>query len=361
MPEPLRRARHRDVTPTASSGRTVAKRGLHTLVLAAIAGGSVAFAATTTPADPATPTAPATATAFGAEQTAKIDRTGAQLMASRFESRAPLGGVAVELVVDGEARDLTTSAGTVAELLAEAGVVVDQDDVVSTELTTPVVAGMTVEVTTVEVVDEHVTQTDEYETVEEEDDSLPRGERRVVTEGVDGVTATTVRVTTTGGEETGRELIARAVVSERVDEVVRVGTAEPEPEPEPPAASSSGSSGTSGSSSGGSAAPAAPAVPAGNPKAIAADMVAARGWGSDQFSCLDTLWERESNWNPTAQNPSSGAYGIPQSLPGSKMASVASDWRTNPATQITWGLNYISGRYGTPCGALAHSNSHNWY
>ena len=73
------------------------------------------------------------------------------------------------------------------------------------------------------------------------------------------------------------------------------------------------------------------------------------------------LVQRESNWNPTAQNPSSGAYGIPQSLPGSKMASVGSDWRTNPATQITWGLNYISGRYGTPCGALAHSNSVGWY
>src|SRR5690606_17646608 len=127
----------------------------------------------------------------------------------------------------------------------------------------------------------------------------------------------------------------------------------PEPEPEPAAPSSSGSSSAS--------VPPAAAPTGGSPKAIAAEMVAARGWGTDQYSCLETLWQRESGWNHTAENPSSGAYGIPQSLPGSKMASAGSDWRTNPATQITWGLGYISGRYGTPCGALGHSNSHGWY
>ncbi|WP_324650659.1 G5 domain-containing protein [Georgenia sp. H159] len=351
MPEPLRRARHRDVAERPRTLRTVARRGVHTLVLAVIAGGTVAFAGVAGP--DATPQVAADTAATS--DVVAIDRAEAGLIASRFESRAPVPGAAVELVVDGEARELTTGAASVAELLTEAGVLVDQDDVVSTPMTAPVVAGMTVEVATVDTIDKHVTETDEHATVEEEDDSLPRGERRVVTEGVDGVTATTFRITTSGGEETAREVVARAVVSERVDEVVRVGTAEPvAPPPAPSSPSPSGPSST---------APAAPAAPAptGNPKAIAADMVAARGWGSDQFSCLDVLWERESNWNPTAQNPSSGAYGIPQSLPGSKMASVASDWRTNPATQITWGLNYISGRYGTPCGALAHSNAVNWY
>ncbi len=355
MPETTRRARHRDVKPPQHHVRTVAKRGLHTLVLAVITGGTVAFVGATAPDD--SPAAPLSADAAEyASGAAAIDRTA--LVASRLESRAPLGA-SVELVVDGESRQVTTSAVTVAELLDEVGVVVDHDDIVSLPLASPVLAGMTVEVTTVETVDEHVTETDEYRTVEEEDDSLPRGERRVVTEGVDGITAATFRVTTTGGEETARELVARAVVSERVDEVVRVGTAEPVA-PRRSSAPTSGTSGSGGSggSDGGSS---APAVTGGDPKAIAAEMVAARGWGSDQFSCLDTLWERESNWNPTAQNPSSGAYGIPQSLPGSKMASVGSDWRTNPATQITWGLNYISGRYGTPCGALAHSNSVGWY
>ncbi len=90
-------------------------------------------------------------------------------------------------------------------------------------------------------------------------------------------------------------------------------------------------------------------------------MLSSYGWGMDQWSCLDSLWQRESNWNHTAMNPSSGAYGIPQSLPGSKMASAGADWQTNPATQIRWGLGYIQGRYGSPCGAWGHSQARGWY
>jgi hypothetical protein len=85
------------------------------------------------------------------------------------------------------------------------------------------------------------------------------------------------------------------------------------------------------------------------------------GFKISQFPCLDKLWKRESGWNHRASNASSGAYGIPQSLPGSKMASEGSDWRTNPATQIKWGLGYIKGRYGTPCGAWSHSENVGWY
>lgn len=105
----------------------------------------------------------------------------------------------------------------------------------------------------------------------------------------------------------------------------------------------------------------APAPPSGSPRTIAQNMLGNYGWGQDQWGCLDSLWMRESGWNTYAENPSSGAYGIPQSLPGSKMATAGSDWRTNPATQISWGLSYISGRYGTPCGAWAHSESVGWY
>ena len=85
------------------------------------------------------------------------------------------------------------------------------------------------------------------------------------------------------------------------------------------------------------------------------------GWGQDQFGCLLQLWNRESNWLTTATNPSSGAYGIPQSLPAGKMASIGADWLTNYQTQVIWGLNYIKGRYGSPCGAWAHSQSVGWY
>ena len=90
-------------------------------------------------------------------------------------------------------------------------------------------------------------------------------------------------------------------------------------------------------------------------------MLAARGWGADQFGCLVSLWDRESGWNVYAQNPSSGAYGIPQALPGSKMGSAGGDWQTNAATQIAWGLGYIADRYGSPCGAWSHSESAGWY
>jgi hypothetical protein len=100
---------------------------------------------------------------------------------------------------------------------------------------------------------------------------------------------------------------------------------------------------------------------AADPKAVARAMLADYGWSDDQFSCLDSLWTRESNWDHTATNPSSGAYGIPQALPASKMGTVADDYRTNPITQITWGLGYIDDRYGTPCGAWGHSQSVGWY
>jgi hypothetical protein len=96
-------------------------------------------------------------------------------------------------------------------------------------------------------------------------------------------------------------------------------------------------------------------------RGIGCTLMLAAGFGLDQFPCLDKLWKRESGWNYKASNESSGAYGIPQALPGSKMASVASDWKTNPATQIKWGLGYIEGRYDTPCGAWSHSESTGWY
>lgn len=98
-----------------------------------------------------------------------------------------------------------------------------------------------------------------------------------------------------------------------------------------------------------------------DPRALAAPMVAQRGWGDSEYRCLIALWEKESHWNPNAYNRRSGATGIPQALPGNKMASAGADWKTNPATQIRWGLGYIAGRYGTPCKAWGHSKAVGWY
>ncbi|MFF2369359.1 hypothetical protein [Agromyces sp. NPDC058110] len=96
-------------------------------------------------------------------------------------------------------------------------------------------------------------------------------------------------------------------------------------------------------------------------QAYAAAAVARYGWDGGQYQCLYSLWMRESSWRADAYNVSSGAYGIPQSLPGSKMAAAGADWRTNAATQIEWGLSYIASRYGSPCAAWAHSEAVNWY
>lgn len=96
-------------------------------------------------------------------------------------------------------------------------------------------------------------------------------------------------------------------------------------------------------------------------KAYANSQLASYGWGSSQYTCLVNLWNRESGWSYTATNTSSGAYGIPQSLPGSKMASAGSDWRTNSQTQINWGLGYIQAVYGSPCSAWSHEVNIGWY
>jgi len=121
--------------------------------------------------------------------------------------------------------------------------------------------------------------------------------------------------------------------------------------------SSGGGSWTPPPSSGGGSGDNSP----GGAQATARGMIAGYGWGDDQFGCLVSLWNRESGWNYQAYNAGSGAYGIPQALPGSKMASAGGDWQTSAATQIAWGLGYISGRYGSPCGAWDHSQSVGWY
>ncbi|MET1156475.1 hypothetical protein [Arthrobacter sp.] len=96
-------------------------------------------------------------------------------------------------------------------------------------------------------------------------------------------------------------------------------------------------------------------------KAYAQGALASFGWGAGELGCLETLWHKESEWSLGATNPSSGAYGIPQALPGEKMAAAGADWQTNFQTQVDWGLDYIESRYGTPCAALDFHLANNWY
>lgn len=290
------------------------------LAVTGVLGGAVAFAQPSTPAQ----AAPAAA----------------------LPAAPQTDGTAV-VHVDGKAHELSTAHETLALALQDAGIVVDRDDAVSAPLSEAVPAEVTIARVETKLAAER--QVDAHGTREVPDANLPTGERRVTTEGVDGVTQVVSNVTTKNGTETAREEIARVVVSTKVDEVVAVGTKEPVAAPASPAAPSA------------PAAAAAPAATDGSPRAIAAQMVSARGWGADQMQCLDNLWTKESGWSVTADNPTSSAYGIPQALPGSKMASAGADWQTNPATQITWGLGYISDRYGTPCAAWGHSQANNWY
>lgn len=109
---------------------------------------------------------------------------------------------------------------------------------------------------------------------------------------------------------------------------------------------------------------AAASVPVDDPagaKAYAASVLGGHGWDASQMTCLDTLWNKESEWLTSATNASSGAYGIPQALPGTKLAAAGGDWQTNYRTQVNWGLTYIESRYGSPCSALNFHYANNWY
>lgn len=280
--------------------------------------------------------------------------------ASRSQARTALDdGVTFTVVVDGATVEVTSGAATLADALAGAGIVVGWDDQVSADLASAPEAGAQVligragtQYVTEQVLTPHATE-------ERKTSELLEGETRVVQEGVDGDDRVTSEITLVDGVEVSRTTVVSVRSTEPVTEIVEVGTRKPTRTATPaPSSSSSGSSDSTAAP-----APAAPSTPVdpGTSRAIAQEQVAARGWGEEQWTCLDSLWQKESNWNHQAQNRSSGAYGIPQSLPGSKMASVGADWRTNPATQITWGLNYIEGRYGNPCGAWDHSKRKNWY
>lgn len=196
----------------------------------------------------------------------------------------------------------------------------------------PIVAAGGDVATTVETVEtalepEAITQADKY---------LPVGYTKVVSRGDPGVQLAMYSVTSVNGVETDRQLLAGFVVKEPTHDVVSVGSL---------------------------VVPSRGAIVPGSNRDIGKQIAAEWGWTGVEWLCLDNLFEKESNWRTEADNPSSSAYGIPQALPGNKMASAGADWLTNPATQITWGLGYIKGRYGTPCGAWAAWTYHSphWY
>jgi resuscitation-promoting factor RpfB len=335
-----RRELRRQDRRRSGAGRTVRSTAQVT-VLALLVGGTAAFAAQGTGLPQTGPTGATTAAVLP-----DLDLRGAFSAASRGAAadRDPVAVTrTVHLTVDGETQALATGAATVREALLEAGVVLGQHDQVSVPLESEVVDGVAVLVTRVTTEMRVETTTLPFETVREEDPELLEGRETVVTAGQEGVRTVAYEAHLVDGVEVDRRVLVETAVSEPVPEVVKVGT---RVAPVAPVVT---------------APPRGAAVDPGTSRAIGRDMVLARGWDEDQWVCLDALWTKESNWRVDAANPSSSAYGIPQALPGSKMATAGADWQTNPATQITWGLGYIAGRYGTPCAAWAHSKARNWY
>lgn len=252
------------------------------------------------------PTAEAPAEEIPASQTpanpltaATPDAAFADLRGATESSRSDARAGTITLVADGTTTALPLAGETLADTLAAADVVVDADDIVSAHLGGPIADGDTV--------------------------TIQRVTSEIVTEetgaGRDSATTETFEVTYVDGVETARTMLASAESLGSLDA----------------------------------------AIAAGDNVEVGRIIAAQHGWTGDQWQCLYNLWQKESNWSTTADNPTSSAYGIPQALPGRKMASAGADWATNPATQVTWGLGYIADRYGSPCGAWGHSQSHNWY
>ena len=176
------------------------------------------------------------------------------------------------------------------------------------------------------------------------DADIARGTEFVMQPGVPGKQRVTYQLVFIDGKQVARKVLSRVVVKKAKSAVVIQGSGDPN---NLKVALASAAHGVGD--------------PEGNKNFAALYIQNEYGWGDKQFGCLSTLWTRESHWRHQARNRSSGAYGIAQALPGRKMSKVASDWRTNPVTQIKWGAAYIEGRYGTPCNALEHSYSRGWY
>lgn len=245
----------------------------------------------------------------------------------------------VTFKVDGKTLPVSSFGPTLRQALDQARVRLAPHDRISAKVTSPVRDRQVVKITRVSYKYSVTRQAVPYGTVRQDDPNRAAGTSAVVAAGRNGLRQVTYQLRYVDGKLAGRVVYDDHAVRSTVSRRIAVGTKQPTPAPAPVSAPAS----------------------SGSAQQIAAGMVSARGWGSDQFSCLVSLWNKESGWRTTASNPSSGAYGIPQSLPGNKMASAGADWQTNPRTQITWGLGYIADVYGTPCSAWAHSQATNWY
>jgi resuscitation-promoting factor RpfB len=254
---------------------------------------------------------------------------------------------AVTIHADHRAVEIITTDRTVGQALAAAGLRVGVRDQLSAQVSSALRDGQVIVLKRVRLATKTTTKSIPFTTKTTKDSDRFKGTTVVIQLGHEGIQKITWQLVYVDGKLVGKRMTGTAVAKKPVTKLQKVGTKKvPAPAKKSPASSSSG--GGSGP------------VPSGSAQSIARSMVASRGWGGSQFSCLVKLWNRESGWSTKAANPS-GAYGIPQALPGSKMSSAGPNWRSDASTQIKWGLGYIKGSYGNPCGAWGHSQSTGWY
>ncbi|MFT8358719.1 G5 domain-containing protein [Bifidobacterium aquikefiri] len=281
----------------------------------------------------------------------EVSRDSVRKAINEGQGGSSTGTAYVKVIINGKSKLILGDNFTTVKSVLDAGdITLEPDDTVAPGLNTKVTESTVIQISRSNSEIQSSESEIPFNTIEEKTDSLPAGTTKVKTEGKAGVMETTSLITKVGGKNSSSNIFASYVKNAPVNKVILIGTGKVQ------ATTSSSSAATTTAVSVSSTS----TTPVGTAQSIAHSQVVARGWSESDFTCLVQLWNRESGWSTTAANPS-GAYGIPQALRGSKMASAGSDWATNAATQITWGLGYIAGRYTSPCGAWSHSESTGWY
>lgn len=249
----------------------------------------------------------------------------------------------VTVVHDGKREQIITTDATVGQLLAHIGVTPGPLDRLSVPIASAIGVGEIITLRRVGKKTETRLEALKYTTSKQNDATLAKGIDKVVTPGRNGQAQVTYLVVYIDGKPIGQTRLKAVTLAAPRTEVVNVGTSRVEYQNY-----NTGVVPTAGTPDPGSA------------KGIARKLLNGYGWGNNEYDCLVQMWNRESGWRINAANPS-GAYGIPQALPGSKMSSAGPNWQSDATTQITWGLHYIQARYNTPCGAWGFWQAHNYY
>jgi uncharacterized protein YabE (DUF348 family) len=247
----------------------------------------------------------------------------------------------VTLIRSGKSEQVSTTDTTVGQMLTDLGIDLSSAYRLSAKPTDAIVAGQTVRIQRIDRKLVSRMTALPYPVSKHYTAAMSAGTTKVLAQGKAGQAKTTFALVFIDGKMVAKTKVSSVVVAAPRKQVEAIGTKDA------PVSSTLN-------------APNQPAPSPGSAKAIARELAADRGWGSEQYDCLVTLWNHESSWNVHAANPS-GAYGIPQALPGYKMSAAGPDWQDNATTQIKWGLGYIAARYNTPCGAWSLWQQQGWY